>query len=325
MTTKNILITRKIPEVGVSMLREAGYAVDVNEQEGAVSAEQLLELLGQKEYDGVVTLLTDKITAKVFDATPSVKIFANFATGFDNIDVTEAKTRGVTVTNAPAELTGEAVAQHTLALMLALSNKVVQADNFVREGKYEGWDPMLFIGTRLAGKTVGIVGGGRIGEAVGKLCKNLGMQVVYTDMKPNKNLEDFCSAVYCESLEKLLPVADFVSLHVPLLPSTKHLINAEKIRLMKPTSFLINTARGPVVDEEALVTALQEKIIAGAGLDVFEFEPKISDGLLALPNVVLTPHISSASMEVREAMAKMVAENVIDFMNGNTPKNIVNK
>lgn len=324
-TTKNILITRTIPDIAVEMLEAEGYSVDVNDKVGAVSAEQLAELLGQKEYDGVVTLLTDKIGAEVFDVAPSVKIFANFATGFDNIDIAEAKARGITVTNAPAELTGEAVAQHTLALMLALSNKVVEADKFVREGKYEGWDPMLFIGTRLAGKTVGIVGVGRIGEAVGKLCKALGMQVVYTDMKPNKNLEDFCSAVYYDSLEALLPVADFVSLHVPLLPSTKHLMNAEKFRLMKPTSFLINTARGPVVDEEALVTALQGKLIAGAGLDVFEFEPKISAGLIAMPNVVLTPHISSASSEVREAMAKMVAENLVDFFNGNTPNNIVNK
>ncbi len=323
--SKNILITRTIPDIAVEMLEAEGYKVDVNDKEGPVSAGELLEMLSQKEYDGVVTLLTDKIGAEVFDAVPAVKIFANFATGFDNIDVAEAKARGVIVTNAPTDNTSEAVAQHTVALMMTLSNKVVEADKFVREGKYEGWDPMLFIGTRLAGKTVGIVGGGRIGEAVGKLCKALGMQVVYTDMKPNKNLEDFCSAVYYDSLEKLLPVADFVSLHVPLLPSTKHLINTEKLSLMKPTSFLINTARGPVVDEVALVKALQEKVIAGAGLDVFEFEPKISAGLLALPNVVLTPHISSASSEVREAMAKAVAENLIDFFSGNTPKNIVNK
>lgn len=324
-TTKNILITRTIPDIAVEMLEAEGYSVDVNDKVGMVSVEELKELLGQKEYDGVVTLLTDKIGAEVFEAAPTVKIFANFATGYDNIDLVEAKAHGVTVTNAPAELTGEAVAQHTLALMLALSNKVIEADKFVRAGKYEGWDPMLFIGTRLSGKTIGIVGGGRIGETMGKLCAGLGMKVVYTDMKPNKNLEDFCSAVYCETLEKLLPQADFVSLHVPLLPSTKHLINAEKLQLMKPTAFLINTARGPVVDEEALVTALQKKVIAGAGLDVFEFEPKISAGLSALSNVVLTPHISSASLEVREAMAKMVAENLVDFFNRQIPKNIVNK
>ncbi len=323
--SKNILITRTIPDIAVEMLEAERYSVDVNDKEGPVSAEELLGLLSQKEYDGVVTLLTDKVDAEVFDTVPTVKIFANFATGYDNIDVAAAAARGVAVTNAPTENTAEAVAQHTLALMLALSNRVVEADKFVREGKYKGWDPMLFVGTSLAGKTVGIVGVGRIGEAVGKLCKALGMKIIYTDMKPNKNLEDFCSAVYYDSLEKLLPVADFVSLHVPLLPSTKHLINTEKLSLMKSTSFLINTARGPVVDEVALVKALQEKVIAGAGLDVFEFEPKISAGLLALPNVVLTPHISSASSEVREAMAKAVAENMIDFFSGNTPKNIVNK
>ncbi len=323
--SKNILITRTIPDIAVEMLEAEGYSVDVNYREGPVSGEELLGLLSQKEYDGVVTLLTDKIDASVMDSAPSVKIFANFATGYDNIDVEEAQTRGVMVTNAPTENTAEAVAQHTLALMLALSNRVVEADKFVREGKYKGWDPMLFVGTGLIGKTLGVVGVGRIGEAVGKLCNGLGMKIIYTDMKPNKNLEDFCSAVFMESLDELLSKADFVSLHVPLLPSTKHLINAEKLSLMKPTSFLVNTARGSVVDEEALVKALQEKLIAGAGLDVFEFEPKISKALLGLPNVVLTPHISSASIEVREAMGKLVVENLIDFFDGKSPKNSVIK
>lgn len=323
--SKNILITRTIPDIAVEMLEAEGYSVDVNDKEGPVSAEALLGLLSQKEYDGVVTLLTDKVDAEVFDVAPSVKIFANFATGYDNINVEEAKTRGVTVTNAPTENTAEAVAQHTLALMLSLSNRVVEADKFVREGKYKGWDPLLFVGTGLAGKTVGVVGVGRIGEALGKLCKGLGMKIIYTDMKPNKNMDDFCSAGYCKSLDELLSMSDFVSLHVPLLPSTKHLINAENLKLMKPTSFLINTARGAVVDEEAIVKALQEKIIAGAGLDVFEFEPKISKALLDFPNVVLTPHISSASIEVREAMGKLVAENLIDFFDGKNPKNIVSK
>lgn len=322
--SKNILITRKIPEVAVRMLEAKGYTVDVNNVEGAVGAEQLAELLGQKQYDGVITLLTDKINAEVFDAAPSVKIFANFATGFDNIDIAAAKERGVTVVNAPTDNTSTAVAQHALALMLSLSNKIVEADKFVRAGKYEGWDPMIFMGATLAGKTVGIVGGGRIGEALGKLCKGIGMNLVYNSMEPNKNLEDSCSAVFYESLEKMLPVADIVSLHVPLLPSTKHLINSEKLALMKPTSFLVNTARGPVVEEAALVAALKEKVIAGAGLDVYEFEPKISPELLSMSNVVLTPHIGSASVEVREAMAVSVSQSLIDFFEGREVKNKIN-
>ncbi len=305
------------------MLEAAGFSVDVNDKAGAVSAEQLCELLGRKQYDGVVTILTDQIGKEVFEKFSSVKIFANYASGYDNIDVALARELGVTVTNAPTELTSVAVAQHTIALMLALSNRIVEADKFVREGKYSGWDPMLFTGTHLAGKTIGIVGGGRIGEMVACLCKSFGLKIIYNDVAPNKNLENFYSAVYCKSLDELLPQADFVSLHVPLLPTTKHLINAKNLRLMKPTSFLINTARGPVVDEEALVVALQEKVIAGAGLDVFEFEPKISAGLTELPNVVLTPHISSASTEVREAMAVMVAENLIDFFAGRMPKNLL--
>jgi lactate dehydrogenase-like 2-hydroxyacid dehydrogenase len=181
------------------------------------------------------------------------------------------------------------------------------------------------MGTNLFGKTLGIVGGGRIVEMVGKLAVGLGMKVIYNDIAPNKNLENFYSAVYCTSLAELLSQADFVSLHVPLLPSTKHLINAENLKLMKSTSFLINTSRGPVVDEIALEKALREKVIAGAGLDVFEFEPKVTSGLIELQNVVLTPHIASANLDAREAMAVESAQGIIDFFNAKVPVNKINK
>lgn len=323
--SKNILVTRKIPDVGVKMLEDSGFVVDVNPKAGLLEKSELLGLLKQKAYDGVICLLTDQIDAEVFDCAPSVKIFVNFASGFDNINLDEARARGVVVANAPSTLTGEAVAEHTLALLFALVSRVVEGDKFIRDGKYHGWDPMLLLGTSLSKKTMGIIGGGRIGERVAELCHGLGLQIIYHDVNPNENLDKKYGAKYFQSLEEFLPQADFVSLHVPLLPSTKHLIDEAKLRLMKPTSFLINTARGPVVDELALEKILRERVIAGAGLDVFEFEPKVSPGFLELSNVVLTPHISSANMEVREDMAKLAATNILEFFKGEKPEDQVTK
>lgn len=322
--TKNILFTRKIPEVAASLLAAAGYKVDINEKEGSLTTEEIIDLLKQRPYDGVITLLTDKIDASVFDSAPSVKIFSNYASGYDNLDVKEASVRGITVTNAPTDLTGEAVAEHTLTLLLALVNRIVEADKFVRDGKYKGWDPMLFVGSNLSQKTIGIIGGGRIGERVADFCHSLGLKIIYNDVNPNPEFEKKFNAIYYKSLEEFLPIADFVTLHVPFLPSTKHLINEKNLRLMKSTAFLINTSRGGVIDEVSLERALREKIIAGAALDVFEFEPEITAGLTSLSNVILTPHIASADLEVRDAMAKTTAQNIIDFFDGKTLVNKVN-
>ncbi len=323
--TKNILITREIPKIAVSLLEEHGYSVDVNKGDKILSTDEIINLLKQKPYDGVITLLTDKIDKSVFEVAPSVKIFSNFASGYDNIDIEEAKTKGVTVTNAPTDLSSLAVAEHAIGMILALSNRIVEADRFVRHGKYAGWEPMGFLGTNISGKVVGLVGDGRIGEKVAELCKGLGFKIIYTDINRNKKLEDELGVVFCNSLEELLPQADFVSLHVPLLPSTHHLINEKTLRLMKPTAYLINTSRGPVVDEVALEKILKEKVIAGAALDVFEFEPNISAGLLELENTVLTPHIASANLDAREAMATVAAQNIIDFFEGKELKNIITK
>ena len=249
--------------------------MDVNESESIPTQDQLLGFLKTKPYDAVITLLTDKIDSKIFDATPSVKLYANYATGFDNIDVAEAGRRGIMVANAPAELTSEAVAEHTIALMLALAARIVESDEYVRKGLYQGWSPMNFIGTDVLGKTLGIVGAGRIGGRVGKYARGLGMKIVYTDVARNEKFEAECGAVYKSSLEEVLSEADIVSLHVPLFESTRHLMNKESFSKMKPTSFLINTSRGPVVEESALEEALKTGVIAGAALDVFEFEPKI--------------------------------------------------
>ncbi len=321
---KNILITRQIPDKAIRILKEKGYEVDVNYKDKIPSQKKIVKLLRAKNYDVVVTLLTDRIDASIFSAAPSVKMFANYATGYDNIDIVEAKNRGVFITNAPAELSSEAVAEHTVALMLALATRIVEADDFVRRGKYKGWSPMNFIGTDFLGKTVGLVGAGHIGERVAHYLKGLGLQIIYTDVVKSQKLEEEYGAVYYKSIDDLLPKADFVSLHVPLLDSTKHLINETRLRFMKRSSFIVNTSRGPIIDELALEKILKEGVIRGAGLDVFEFEPKLSSGLMKLKNVILTPHIASASESARDQMAEIVANNVIDFLEGRVPKNLVN-
>ena len=325
MENKKIFVTRQIPEIGLKMLRDKGYEVDVRDEDSMPTSRELVKALKKKPYDAVVTLLTDPVDSKVFDAAPSAKIFANYATGFDNIDTEEAKKRGITVTNAPAEATSEAVAEHTIALMLALAARIVEADESVRRGKYKGWAPMNFIGTDVLGKTLGLIGAGRIGGRVAHYASGLGLKVIYTDVVRNNTIEKECGATYFNTPEDILRQADVVSLHTPLLPTTRHLIDEKRLRMMKQTAFLVNTSRGPVVDEAALVVALKDGTIVGAGLDVFEFEPKLAPGLVKLQNVILTPHIASASDEARNEMSTLAAQNIIDFFEGRVPKNIVNK
>ena len=306
------------------MLKERGYEVDVNLKDSVLSQKQIIKSLKKKTYDAVLVLLTDRVDSAIFNVAPSVKIYANCAAGYDNIDIIEAKKRGITVTNAPAPLATEAVAEHVIALMFALATRIVEADKFVRRGKYKKWLPMNFMGINLAGKTLGLIGAGRIGERVARLASGLGLKVIYYDVIRNERIEKECGVVYYNSIEELLQKADVVSLHVPLLDSTRHLINEKRLLLMKPTSFLVNTSRGPVVDEKALEKALRKKIIRGAALDVFEFEPKVTPGLKKMDNVVLTPHIASAEGEARNQMAEIAAQNIIDFFENGKPGNIVN-
>ena len=318
---QKIFITRKIPDVGIKMLQDKGFVVDIYPKDEILSHKKLLGILKKGDYDCVLSLATDHIDKTIFDIAPGVKIFANYATGFDNIDLIEAKKRSVMITNAPSIPASQSVAEHAVALMFALATRTVEADRFVREGKYKGWEPMLFIGTDIPGKTLGIIGVGRIGSRVAQYSKAMGINIIYTDVVRNDQLEKECDAVFCSSVEELLPKSDFVSIHVPLMDSTHHLINEARLKMMKRTAYIINTSRGPVIDEKALVTALQNKTIAGAGLDVFEFEPKLSAGLAKLSNVILTPHIASASIEARNDMSIIAAQNIIDFFDGKTPKN----
>lgn len=318
-----IFVTRRIPQEGLTMLEEAGHTLTVSEKDGVLSTEELVAALGEKEYAGVLCLLTDHIDASVFDASPATKIFANYAVGFNNIDVAEAQKRDIVVTNTPGVLT-DTVAEHTVALMLSVTARIAEGDRFTRAGKYDGWAPMLLLGTDLKGKKLGILGAGRIGQRVAHIAHHgLGMEVLYYDIKQNEDIEKNVNATFCDSVEKVLESADVVSVHVPLLESTRHLLNAERLALMKKSAYLINTSRGPVIDENALVATLQEKRIKGAGLDVFEEEPKLAPGLAECENAVITPHIASATEETRGKMSEIAAQNMIDFFAGKSPENKV--
>lgn len=319
----HIYITRKIPEVGLSLLRGKGFELDISQKDRPLSKRELIKALKKKPYDGVLCLLTDTIDKEVFDAAPRAKIFANYAVGFNNIDVPEARKRGITITNTPGALT-EAVAEHTVALMLSLVRRIPESDQFVRRGKFKGWGPELFLGEELAGKMLGILGAGRIGSRVGEIAsKGLGMKVIYYDIKQSPEFESACGAAFRATPEAVLQESDIVSIHVPLLPETTRLISAARLRLMKKTAYLVNTSRGPVIDENALVDALRTGVIRGAVLDVFENEPTLAKGLAKLPNVVLTPHTASATRAARDGMARLAAENLIAFFEGKTPPNKV--
>ncbi len=318
-----IYVTRLIPENGLAMLRAKGFILDVSEKDGVLTKEELLAALSAKPYDGVLCLLTDTINGETFDAVPSSKIFANYAVGFNNIDVPEAKKRGIAITNTPGALTNT-VAEHAMALILACTTRTAEGDRLTRAGKYEGWGPMMLLGMDLAGKTLGVLGAGRIGSRLAHHAKHgFDMNVIYYDVKQNPDFERETGARFCSTVEEVLKESDVVSVHVPLLDSTKHLINAERLAMMKPTAYLVNTSRGPVIDEAALVAALKAGTIAGAGLDVYENEPTLAPGLAQCENAVLTPHIASASVPTREGMATLAAENLIAFFEGKTPANLV--
>lgn len=318
-----IYVTRKIPESGINLLKEKGYEVDVSEKERVLTKEELIEAISQKPYDAVLCLLTDSIDEEVLKAGSKAKIFANYAVGFNNVDVKKATEMGIVVSNTPDVLTNT-VAEHTFALLLSLATRIVEGDSFLRAGKYVGWDPLLLLGTDLKGKTIGILGAGRIGEQVIRhAVLGFSMRAIYYDVKRSEKIEKEFAAEFFDTPEALLKEADFVSVHVPLLPSTKHLINKERLGMMKNTAYLINSSRGPVIDEVDLVEALKNKVIAGAALDVFENEPTLAPGLKDLSNVIITPHIASATVETREKMSQMAAQNIIEVLEGREAPNKV--
>ena len=316
-----VFVTRRIPQVGLDLLQKE-CEVKVNPHERVLTRQELID--GVKEADGLLCLLTDTIDKEVMDANPKLKVISNYAVGYNNIDVEEATRRGIMVTNTPGVLT-DTTADLTWAILMCVARRIVEADRFTRQGKFKQWSPMLFLGSDVHHSTLGIVGFGRIGRAVARRAKGFEMKVLYTDVKraPEK-VEEELEAKFV-FLDELLSSSDFVSLHAPLLPTTYHLIGEKELRRMKRTAFLINAARGPLVDEKALVRALKEGWIAGAALDVYENEPELTPGLAELDNVVLVPHIGSASTATREKMATMAATNLLAGLKGEVPPNLVNR
>ncbi len=315
----SVFVTRKIPDAGILLLKEAGHRVVVSELARPLTKDELITALSREPYDAVLSQLTDVIDEAVIAAAPSVKIFANYAIGFNNFSIEAAKAKGVYLTNTVGG-GAERVAEFTLSLLLALACKLTQADRFVRSGIYTGFDPMLFHGVELSGKTFGIIGTGKIGaEVVRRATRGFLMKVVYFDVQRNESLEQEYGAVYVPTVDALLPVADFVSIHVPLLPTTKHLIDQRRLSLMKREALLINTSRGAVIDEVALVHALRSGVISGAGLDVFEHEPQLTEGLSVLENVIITPHIASSTTASRVSMSISAAQNIIAVLMGKPP------
>lgn len=315
-----IFITRQIPEAGIQLLRSR-FDVEVFPHDRAMTKEELLTAV--KDQDGLLSLLSDSITAEIMDAAPNLKVVANYAVGYNNIDVKAATERGIMVCNTPGVLT-QATADLAWALLMSVSRRIVESDRYVREGKFDGWKPMLHLGGDIYGRTLGVIGMGRIGSAVAERgALGFRMKVLYTANSPKPEAEAKWGAKRV-SLEELLRESDYISINSPLTPETRYMIGAKELRMMKKTAYLINTARGPIIDENALVEALRQGVIAGAGLDVYENEPTLAPGLADLENVVIAAHIGSATTETRDKMSIMNAEDLIAALEGRRPMNLVN-
>ncbi len=315
-----VLVTARMPEEVLALIRRE-HQVESYAADPPLDRASLLERVADKE--GLLCTITDRIDAELLDHAPALRVIANFGVGFEHIDVAAATHRGLPVTNTPGVLT-EATADLAFALILALGRRLVEGDKRVREGKFTYWAPLLFLGQEVSGQTLGLIGAGRIGQAMAKRARGFGMRVLYYNRTPLSPAAEQELNVSFAPLEDLLREADFVSLHVPLTPQTRHLIGRRELELMKPTAHLINTARGPVVDEAALVEALRRGEIGGAGLDVYELEPQLSPGLTDLDNVVLLPHVGSATIETRTRMGLMAAANLLAGLRGERPPNCLN-
>lgn len=318
-STGSVFITRPIPEPAPSMIRALGRPVTMSAEDRPLTRAELLA--GVQGREAVLCLLTDTIDAEVLEAAAGCKVFANMAVGFNNIDVAEATRRGILVTNTPGILT-DATADLTWALILGVARRVAEGDVEMRAGRFPGWGPLYMLGGDVTGATLGLIGPGRIAAAVARRAAGFEMTVLYHGRRPSPELDALGARAVC--LDELLASSDFVSLHVPLSAETRHLIDAAALQRMKPTAYLVNTARGPVVDEKALVEALRAGTIAGAGLDVYEDEPLMASGLADCPNTVLLPHLGSSTHATRAAMSRMAATNLVAVLEGRRPPNLVN-
>ena len=323
MTDLSVLVLGKLEENAATKLKTVASFVS-HERESSLPESEMIDLL--KGHDAVISEPLDRITPRIMDTCKSLKLISNRAVGFDNVDLEEASSRGILVTNTPGVLDA-ATADLAFALLLAVARRIVEADQYVRKGKWTGFKSDLMLGPDIFGKTVGIVGLGRIGKAFAERAKAFGLKILYTRSSENKPGDaDFDQRMNARQvdLETLLSNSDFVSLHCPYTPETHHLISAKELELLKPDAVFINTSRGKVVDQEALIEHLKQKRIHGAGLDVFEDEPNVPTELKKLDNVVLTPHIGSACIETRRKMTIMAVEAIIDAFSNKKPANIVN-
>jgi lactate dehydrogenase-like 2-hydroxyacid dehydrogenase len=317
MTKPNVFITRPLPvQVFDALL---GYDVEMNSEDRILTKDELLAKIQDRDAVIVVSNIIDEEICRAVKT--KCRIFATYGVGYNNIDVESATQQGIYVSNTPDVVT-DATADLAWALLLATARRIVECDKFVRSGQ-KGWSPMNLLGTQVTGKTLGIVGGGRIGQAVAQRAKGFKMNVIYTDVEKIPAFEAATAGRFVDK-ETLLKSADFISVHVPLLPSTRHLFGAKEFKLMKKTAILINNARGPIVDEKALVDALRKGQFAGAGLDVFEQEPDLMDGLSEFQNVVLSPHVGTSTTETRIEMAIVCAKNIIAAMSNQIPPNCLN-
>ena len=315
---KKVYITSQIPEIGISLLKEK-YDVEFSLKRTA-DQNSLARKIG--DCHGLVTLLSDKIDETILSAGRNLKIVANYAVGYNNIDIEAAKKYKIMVTNTPGVLTN-ATAEIAFALLINLTRRILEADKFTREGKFTGWGPLLLLGDELRGKNIGIIGLGRIGQDMALKCRAFGMNIIYHARKPaDREIEKSLDARYC-GFDELLAQSDAISLHTPLTQETFHLIGRKAFKKMKDGVYVINTSRGEVMDEKALADALLSGKVKGAGLDVYESEPEITAELLSMKNVVLLPHIGSATVETRNKMAEMAAKNVIAALEGKKPENLV--
>lgn len=309
--SKKIFLSRIIPEAGMELLKRSEFEVDILYEEKPLSPEALKDRING--VHGLICLLDDTIDKDVIDAAPKLEVISNMAVGYNNIDYHYAQSKGIAVCNTPGILT-QSTAELAWALLFAIARRIPESDIFMREGRFTGWMPLLMLGGDISGQTLGVIGTGRIGTAFALMSKGFKMRILYSG-KANPILDN---ELHAENVDQdtLIRESDFISLHVPFRPENHHMIGKREFGMMKPTAYLINTARGPVVDERELVRVLKEKRIAGAALDVYENEPDLTPGLTELDNVVLTPHTGSATVAVRNRLAVMAVENCLSILRG---------
>lgn len=317
----NILITRSIPTPGLKLIKQSHHNLTINQLDRSLTHKELLKAV--RDRHGIITQLADKIDTDVLNAAgPNLKVISNYAVGYNNIDIDEATRRNITVCNTPDVLT-EATADIAWCLILGVARRASEGDSLIRSGNWQGWTPMQLLGADLTNKTLAIIGAGRIGYAVAQRAAGWNMKIIYVARSQHIDFEHNLNATR-KQLDDALRIADFVSIHVPQTPKTIHLINEQRLNLMKPTAYLINTSRGSIIDETALVTALQTNRIAGAGLDVYENEPSLTTGLIHCPNTLLLPHLGSATHETRAAMARLAAKNLLACLDNKRPPHTIN-